>query len=104
MVFFLIALYFNMFCGGSIKIYIAHIPFNFALKVKVKSLSRVQLCAPKDCKPTMLLRPWDFPGKSTGMGCLFLLFHLPDPGIEPGSPVLWADTYHLSHQGNQFMH
>ena len=81
-----------MFCGGSIKIYIAHIPFNFALKVKVKSLSRVQLCAPKDCKPTMLLRPWDFPGKSTGMGCLFLLFHLPNPGIEPGSPVLWADT------------
>ena len=25
---------------------------------------------------------------------------LPDPGIEPGSPALQADTYHLSHQGS----
>ena len=24
---------------------------------------------------------------------------LPNPGIEPGSPTLQADTYHLSHQG-----
>ena len=24
-------------------------------------------------KPTRLLRPWDFPGKSTGVGCHFLL-------------------------------
>ena len=24
-------------------------------------------------KPTKLLRPWDFPGKSTGVGCHFLL-------------------------------
>ena len=24
---------------------------------------------------------------------------LPDPGIEPGSPELQADLYHLSHQG-----
>ena len=33
-------------------------------KVKVKSLSRVWL------QPTRLLRPWDFPGKSTGVGCI----------------------------------
>ena len=26
--------------------------------------------------------------------------HLPDPGIEPGSPALQADSSHLSHQGN----
>ena len=32
-------------------------------KVKVKSLSQ----------PTRLLRPWDFPGKSTGVGCHCLL-------------------------------
>ena len=25
---------------------------------------------------------------------------LPDPGIEPGSPALQADSLHLSHQGN----
>ena len=26
-----------------------------------------------DCSPVRLLRPWDFPGKNTGMGCHFLL-------------------------------
>ena len=28
---------------------------------------------PHGLKPTMLLRPWDFPGKSTGVGCHCLL-------------------------------
>ena len=50
-------------------------------KVKVKSLSRVQLLAtPMDSypmeQPTRLLRPWDFPGKSTGVGCHHLLWNL----------------------------
>ena len=27
---------------------------------------------PHGLKPTRLLRPWDFPGKSTGVGCHFL--------------------------------
>ena len=40
-------------------------------KVKVKSLSRVWL--PHGLQPTRLLRPWDFPGKSTGVGCHCLL-------------------------------
>ena len=35
-------------------------------KVKVKSLSR-------GLQPTRLLHPWDFPGKSTGVGCHCLL-------------------------------
>ena len=26
-----------------------------------------------DCSPVRLLRPWDFPGKNTGVGCHFLL-------------------------------
>ena len=26
-----------------------------------------------DCKPARLLRPWDSPGKNTGVGCHFLL-------------------------------
>ena len=38
---------------------------------EVKLLSRVLLCDPM--KPTRLLRPWDFPGKSTRVGCHFLL-------------------------------
>ena len=35
-------------------------------KKKVKALSRVR---PHELRPTRLLRPWDFPGKSTGVGC-----------------------------------
>ena len=31
------------------------------------------LCDPIDCSLTRLLRPWDFPGKSTGVGCHCLL-------------------------------
>ena len=39
-------------------------------KVKVKSLSHVW---PHGLQPTRLLWPWDFPGKSTGVGCHCLL-------------------------------
>ena len=42
-------------------------------KVKVKSLSRVRLLATHGLQPTRLLHPWDFPGKSTGVGCHCLL-------------------------------
>ena len=41
-------------------------------KVKVKSLSCVRLSAPMD-STHQALRPWDFPGKSTGVGCHCLL-------------------------------
>ena len=38
--------------------------------MKVKSLSRVRLFpTPWTAEPTRLRRPWDFPGKSTGVGC-----------------------------------
>ena len=39
----------------------------------MKSLSRVRLLATHGLQPTRLLRPWDFPGKSTGVGCPCLL-------------------------------
>ena len=42
-------------------------------KVKVKSLSRSDFSRPRGLQPTRLLRPWDFPGKSTGLGCHCLL-------------------------------
>ena len=42
-------------------------------KVKVKSLSHVRLERSHGLQPTRLLRPWDFPGKSTGVGCHCLL-------------------------------
>ena len=38
-------------------------------KVTVKSLSHVWLLRPHGLQPTRLLLPWDFPGKSTGVGC-----------------------------------
>ena len=53
------------------------------------------LCDPHGLQPTRLLCPWNSPGKSTGLGCHFLL-----QGTEPGSSVLTADLYHLSHQGS----
>ena len=63
---------------------------------------------PHGLQPTRLLRPWDFPGKSTGVGVpLPSPGDLPDPGIEPRSPALQADAlpselkgpykYHKSH-------
>ena len=42
-------------------------------EVKVKSLSRVWLFSTHGLQPTRLLHPWDFPGKSTGVGCHRLL-------------------------------
>ena len=41
--------------------------------MKVKSLSRVRLLATHGLQPTRLLRPWDLPDKSTGVGCHCLL-------------------------------
>ena len=35
--------------------------------------SRVRLCAPHRRQPTRLPRPWDPPGKNTGVGCHVLL-------------------------------
>ena len=52
------------------------ISFSNAWKWKVKgksSLSHVQLLATHGLQPTRLLYPWDFPGKSTGVGCHCLL-------------------------------
>ena len=37
------------------------------------TFSRVQLCATHRRQPTRLPRPWDSPGKNTGVGCHFLL-------------------------------
>ena len=49
------------------------ISFSNAWKVKMKSLSHVRLLATPWTVATRLLHPWDFPGKSTGVGCHCLL-------------------------------
>ena len=36
---------------------------------EMKLLSRVRLLATQGLQPTRLVRPWDFPGKSTGVEC-----------------------------------
>ena len=38
-----------------------------------KSLQSCSTLQPRGLQPTRLLRPWDFPGKSTGVGCHCLL-------------------------------
>ena len=48
-----------------------------------------------DCSPPGYLCPWNSKGKNTGVGCHALFQDLPDPGMEPMSPVspaLQADS------------
>ena len=48
-----------------------------------------------------LLRPWDFPGNSTGVGCHFLLQGIfPTQGLNAGLPHCRQMLYSLSHQGS----
>ena len=48
----------------------------FSLEECLKSNCSVvsNFLRPYGLQPTRLLHPWNFPGKSTGMGCHFLLF------------------------------
>ena len=56
---------------------------------------------PHGLQPIRLFCPWDFPGKNTGVGCHFLLQGIfLDPGIEPGSLALQADSL-LSGKGKR---
>ena len=48
-----------------------------------------------------LLRPWNFPGKSTVVGCHFLLQRIfPTQGSNLGLPYCGQALYLLSHQGS----
>ena len=52
--------------------------------------------------PTRLLRPWDFPGRSPGVGCHFLLQGIfLTQGLNPGLPHCRQTLYCLSHQGSR---
>ena len=52
----------------------------------------------------MILHPWDFPGKSTRVGCHFLLQGIfPTQGLNPGLSHCRQMLYHLSHQGSPKM-
>ena len=45
----------------------------FLILSLLSHFSRVRLCATPWRQPTRLPRPWDSPGKNTGVGCHFLL-------------------------------
>ena len=49
--------------------------------------------------PHGLYNPWNYPGQNTGVGSLSLLQGLPNPGIEPRSPALQADSLPVETQG-----
>ena len=72
------------------------------VKVKVKSLSRARLfAAPWIVACTKLLCPWDFSGKSTGVGCHFLLQGtFPTQESNPRLSHCRQTLYRLSHKGS----
>ena len=51
---------------------------------------------PHGLQPSRLLHPWDFPGKSTGVGCCCLLHLAPWPGIKsaPSAVQTWSSNHY----------
>ena len=61
------------------------------------------LCDPIDGSPPGS-RPWDSPGKNTGVGCHFLLQGIfPTQGSNPDLLHCRQILYHLSHQGSPLL-
>ena len=79
----------------------------WAFSFPLPFLCVAQLCPtlwPHGLEPTRFFCTWDFPGQNTGAGCHFpFLGDLPDPGIEPESPTLQADSLSWNHQGRPVM-
>ena len=70
----------------------------------VKSLSRVQLFVTPWTIAYQFLHSWNFPGKSTGVGCHFLLQGIfLTQGSNPGLLHYRQVLYHLSHQGRAYL-
>ena len=65
-----------------------------------ESHSLIQLCDPFWTIAHQALWPQSSPGKDTRVGCLLPPpGDLPNPGIEPVSPALQADSLPLSYEG-----
>ena len=59
---------------------------------------------PHGLQPTRLLRPWDFPGRNTGVGCHCLLQEIfLTQRLNPSLLHCRQMLYHLSHQGNTIL-
>ena len=64
------------------------------------ALSCVRLSRPHGLQPTRLLCPWDSPGKSTGVGCHFLLQGtFPTPGLLHCRQMIYQLSYEESPKG-----
>ena len=75
-----------------------HLSVHFSCSVVSDSLR------PHGLQTARLLCSWNFPGKSTGVGCYFLLQGIfPTQGLNPGLPHCRQTLYRLSHQGSQFL-
>ena len=59
--------------------------------MKVKSESEVTQTRPHGLQRTRLLRPWDFPGKSTGVGCHCLLRKMTAGGVSPSLVTFFSE-------------
>ena len=65
--------------------------------LKVKSEVVSESSRPRGLQPARLLHPWDFPGKSTGVGCHALLQGIfLTQGSNPGLPHHRQTLHHLS--------
>ena len=74
-------------------------------KVKVKSFSHVRRFATSwTAATTRLLRPWDFPGKSTGVGCHRLLQNMCIVGLVYMLPTerAWDQWYYSNKEHTQY--
>ena len=94
-----------------VGLYFAYLHFHFCsspahplLKFCPSPCCLVAQSCPTPCnylQPARLLRPWDFPGKYTGVACHFLLQGIfPDQGLSPSLLHWKADSLPLSHQGS----
>ena len=71
------------------------------LLLLLSRFSRVRLWRPQRRQPTRLPRPWDSPGKNTGVGCHALLQGIfPTQEPNPGLPHCRQILYGLSHRGS----
>ena len=86
---------------GSLCSHYPNIHIQYIYTYTVKSLSRARLfVTPWTVACTKLLCPWGFLGKSTGVGCRFLLQGIfPTQRSNPGLPHCRQTLYRLSHQG-----
>ena len=66
----------------------------------MKTLCESHSVGSNSLRPHGLYSPWNAPGQNTGVGSLSLLQgNLPNPGIEPSSPALQADSLPAEPQG-----